>query len=42
MSLESERKKLHKLINKYGTSDPKTIKQSQKLDKLILESMKTK
>ena len=40
MKLESERKKMEKLIDKHGLSDKKTIKQSQKLDKLINKAMK--
>jgi hypothetical protein len=38
--MEALRRKLHKYINLYGPLDTKTIEISQKLDKLIVKSMK--
>lgn len=38
--VEALRVKLHKYISLYGQLDPRTIKVSQQLDKLIVKSMK--
>ena len=38
--MEAERKRLAVMISKYGINDTKTIKQSEKLDKLIVDYLK--
>lgn len=32
-----EQAKMHRLAEKYGRTDPRTIKQSQKVDKLVVQ-----
>lgn len=37
MELSKEKEKLHRYIDEYGISDERTIKQSKKIDKLIIK-----